>query len=65
MIGRKRNTEDAALDARVQRSTERLRNAEAAKPRVDSLVARLKRHYQENSFGERLYEQMMASRRES
>lgn len=58
------STEDAELDARVQRSRERLREAQADKPRVDSLAARLRRHFEENSFADRLYEQMMTSRRE-
>jgi DNA-binding SARP family transcriptional activator len=58
------STKDADLDARVRRSHERLRHAQADKPRVDSLAARLRRHFEENSFGERLYEQMMTSRRE-
>jgi hypothetical protein len=52
-------------ESALKRSEEQLRAAKAEKPRVDSMVAKLRRHLDENGFAERLYQQMMASRRET
>lgn len=50
-------------EERVTRAQKQKREAADERPAVDSLVAKLKRHLEENHFAERLYQQMSASRR--
>lgn len=57
--------DDLTPEQRVRRAQAQKREAADHRPEVDSLVARLKRHLDENHFAERLYQQMHSSRREA
>ncbi|MGW3992345.1 DUF7620 family protein [Amycolatopsis sp. NPDC004772] len=50
-------------EARVRHAKLQRDEVAEGRPRVDALVAKLKRHLDENHFVERLYEQLTATRR--
>lgn len=55
--------DDITPEERVRQARKQRTDAEAERGGVDRLVERLKRHLAENSFADRLYEQLLASRR--
>ena len=57
--------DDATPEERVRRAHAQKKDARDGRPEVDRVVARLKRHLDENHFVERLYQQLNTSRREA
>lgn len=58
-------TESPTPEEYARRSHEQRMRAQAERGPVDRLVTRLSQHLQENSFAERLIEQIVASRRQT
>lgn len=53
----------AVADEAVRRAEAQRQEARRARPRVDRLADELDRHLRENQFADRLYRQMIESRR--
>jgi hypothetical protein len=60
---RKRDADEQQLEVEINAAREQLARAEAAQLHIDSLKKETERHLAQNSFGDRLFAEMVRTRK--
>jgi hypothetical protein len=60
---RKRDADEERLEAEIYAAREQLARANAAQPHIEEIKAETEMHLSQNSFGDRLFEEMLRTRK--